>query len=54
MKRFFLLGVALFSIVAVAAQDAQIFRSEFVTYDKREDAAKKLGIEQIEGIATKE
>lgn len=38
MKRFFLLGVALFSIVAVAAQDAQIFRSEFITYDKREDA----------------
>ena len=38
MKRFFLLGLALFSFIAVMAQDAQIFRSEFITYDKREDA----------------
>lgn len=38
MKRFFLLGIALFSIITVAAQDARIFRSEFITYDKREDA----------------
>lgn len=38
MKRFFLLGVALCSIISVMAQDAQIFRSEFITYDKREDA----------------
>lgn len=38
MKRFFLLGIALFSIITLAAQDAQIFRSEFITYDKREDA----------------
>lgn len=38
MKRFFLLGVALCSIISAMAQDAQIFRSEFITYDKREDA----------------
>ena len=39
MKRIFLLGVALFSILSVVAQDARIFRSEFITYDKRENAA---------------
>lgn len=38
MKRFFLLGVALCSIISAMAQEAQIFRSEFITYDKREDA----------------
>ena len=38
MKKFLLLGVALFSIISVVAQDARIFRSEFITYDKREDA----------------
>lgn len=38
MKRFFLLGIALCSILSAAAQDARIFRSEFITYDKRENA----------------
>lgn len=47
MKRFVLLGIALFSIITVVAQDAQIFRSEFITYDKREDAL----ADNREGIA---
>ena len=38
MKRIILLGVALFSIIAAEAQTARVYRSEFVTYDKREDA----------------
>lgn len=38
MKRIILLGVALFSIIAAEAQTARVYRSEFITYDKREDA----------------
>ena len=38
MKKIFLLGVALLSILSVVAQDARIFRSEFITFDKRENA----------------
>ena len=38
MKKIFLLGVALLSILPVVAQDARIFRSEFITFDKRENA----------------
>ena len=38
MKRFFLMGIALFSICTTFAQSSRIFRSEFITYDKREDA----------------
>ncbi len=38
MKRFFLISIALFSMFAAHAQSARIFRSEFITYDKREDA----------------
>ena len=39
MKRVILLGVALFSIIAAQAQSTRVYRSEFLTYDKREDAA---------------
>ena len=39
MKRVLLLGLALFSIIMAEAQDARVYRSEFITYDKREDAA---------------
>ena len=38
MKKFILLGVALCSIISAAAQSARIYRTEFLTYDKREDA----------------
>ena len=38
MKKIFLLGVALLSILSAVAQDARIFRSEFITFDKRENA----------------
>ena len=38
MKRLVLLGVALFSIISAMAQSARVYRSEFITYDKREDA----------------
>ena len=38
MKRFVLLGLALFSIISAVAQSARVYRSEFITYDKREDA----------------
>ena len=38
MKRIVLLGVALFSIISAMAQSARVYRSEFITYDKREDA----------------
>ena len=38
MKRVILLGLALFSIIAAEAQTARVYRSEFITYDKREDA----------------
>ena len=41
MKRLFFLGVALFSIFSAVAQSPRIYRSEFLTYDKREDAAIK-------------
>ena len=37
MKRFFLLSLALFAANVVFSQDARVFRSEFLTYDKRED-----------------
>ena len=38
MKKLFLVGVALFSIISTYAQSPRIYRSEFVTFDKREDA----------------
>ena len=38
MKKFILLGVALCSIISAVAQSARIYRTEFLTYDKREDA----------------
>ena len=38
MKRLVLLGLALFSIIGAMAQSARVYRSEFITYDKREDA----------------
>ena len=38
MKRLFLAGVALLSIISAYAQSPRIYRSEFVTFDKREDA----------------
>lgn len=38
MKKFILLGMALCSIIAAEAQNARVYRSEFLTYDKREDA----------------
>ena len=38
MRKFLLVGVALFSIIASYAQSPRVFRSEFITYDKREDA----------------
>ncbi len=38
MKKFFLLGLALISMIQVEAQTARVYRSEFLTYDKREDA----------------
>ena len=38
MKRLLLLGFALVSIFAAQAQPTRIFRSELITYDKREDA----------------
>ena len=38
MKKFILLGAALFSIISAVAQSARIHRTEFLTYDKREDA----------------
>lgn len=38
MRRFFLVSIALFSIMISYAQSSRIYRSEFVTYDKREDA----------------
>lgn len=47
MKRFYLLGIALFSIISAVAQDTRIYRSEFITYDKRENAA----ADNREGIA---
>ena len=38
MRRVFLLAVAIFSIITTSAQQARVYRSEFLTYDKREDA----------------
>ena len=38
MRRFILTATALFSIIAAAAQGPRIYRTEFITYDKREDA----------------
>ena len=38
MKKFILLGMALCSIIAAEAQNARVYRSAFLTYDKREDA----------------
>ena len=38
MKKLFLVGVALFSIISTYAQSPRIYRSEFLTFDKREDA----------------
>ena len=38
MRKFLLVGVALFSIIASYAQSPRVYRSEFITYDKREDA----------------
>lgn len=38
MKKFFLLGIALMSIINTQAQTSRVYRSEFLTYDKREDA----------------
>ena len=38
MKKLLFVGIALFSILSAYAQSARIFRSEFITYDKREDA----------------
>lgn len=38
MRHLFLLSIALLSIISTYAQPARIYRSEFVTFDKREDA----------------
>lgn len=38
MRRFILLGAALMSMINAFAQGPRIYRSEFITYDKREDA----------------
>lgn len=38
MKRILLISLALFSVVSLWAQQPRIFRSEFLTYDQREDA----------------
>ena len=38
MRKFLLAAVALFSVIAGYAQGPRVFRSEFITYDKREDA----------------
>lgn len=39
MKRLILAGAALLTILAAEAQGPRVWRSEFLTYDKREDAA---------------
>lgn len=39
MKRLILAGAALLSILAAEAQGPRVWRTEFLTYDKREDAA---------------
>ena len=38
MRKFLLAGIALFFAIAGYAQSPRVFRSEFITYDKREDA----------------
>ena len=38
MKKFILLGLSLMTILSSVAQSARVFRSEFLTYDTREDA----------------
>lgn len=38
MRHLFLLSIALLSIISTYAQPARIYRSEFITFDKREDA----------------
>ena len=38
MRKFLLAGIALFFAIAGYAQGPRVFRSEFITYDKREDA----------------
>ena len=38
MKKIILLGAALISIITAFAQGPRVYRTEFVTYDKREDA----------------
>ena len=38
MRRFILLGAALMSMINAFAQGPRVYRSEFITYDKREDA----------------
>ena len=41
MKKFILLGLSLMTILSSVAQSSRVFRSEFLTYDKREDAARR-------------
>ena len=38
MKKFILLGLSLMTILSSVAQSSRVFRSEFLTYDTREDA----------------
>ena len=38
MKRFFLLGLSLMAVLSALAQGPRVYRSVFVTFDKREDA----------------
>ena len=39
MKRFITLWAALFALAGAGAQTAEVFRSEFVPFDTRDDAA---------------
>ncbi len=39
MRRLILAGAALLATLAADAQGPRVWRSEFLTYDKREDAA---------------
>ena len=41
MRKFLLASIALLTIFTSYAQSPRVYRSEFITYDKREDAAKK-------------
>ena len=38
MKRFFLLGLSLMAVLSALAHSPRVYRSELVTFDKREDA----------------